>query len=209
MRHFVPRSLLLAVMLACAAGSGIHAQVNRCVDAATGRVQYTDAACPGGQAAVEIEAAKTPEQLEEERQHTEHAIALQRERQFARQRELELRAQIAAQENLSKTLLERRPPTAADYAGSAACQRARRLVENATVDHGRYTSEDRARLEAAQDQADQACLSPDAYAVLQRQKALQTPPPVVLIPHPVHIYPRPPAYIFKNRQPWQRWPAPK
>lgn len=86
-----PIALLAALICTGAA----HAQVMRCVDAA-GRVSYTDGRCPDHTQAVEIEPAKTPEQLEAEREQAEIAQRQRLQRQRAWQEERRTRAEIEA-----------------------------------------------------------------------------------------------------------------
>src|SRR3989344_3987461 len=67
------RNRHLALFLCvCAAwlGTVAHAQVVRCTDTRTGKVTYTDGACTGGAAAREVEARKTPEELQLEREQS-------------------------------------------------------------------------------------------------------------------------------------------
>src|SRR3989344_422526 len=77
------RNRHLALFLCvCAAwlGTVAHAQVVRCTDTRTGKVTYTDGACTGGAAAREVEARKTPEELQLEREQA--AEALERKQQL-------------------------------------------------------------------------------------------------------------------------------
>lgn len=187
-----------------------NAQVNRCVDPATGRVVYTDGSCTRGQNSQQIEAAKTPEELAQEHLRTTQAIALEEERRQARARELALQAQLAAQERLNQRLEAAQHPAMreADYAQSSACKQARRAVEKATPDHGRFTRESRQALETAQDTADRNCLSPQAYANVLSQRAAQRPPVVVVQPPYYGPYPPRPRPPFPHRPPFGAHPEP-
>lgn len=212
MRILAPLRLSLAVGLGVglSLSGSASAQVNRCVDPASARVQYTDGACPRGQNSQQIEAAKTPEELEQERIRTTQAIALEEERRQARAREQALQAELAAQERINQRLeaSQQRAMSESDYAQSSACKHARHAVERATPDHGRFTRESRQALETAQDTADRNCLSPQAYANVLAQRASQRPP-VVVVQQPYYgAYPPRPRPPFPHRPPFGYHPSP-
>lgn len=199
---------LHAALIAAGLGwaSGGFAQVLRCT-AADGKVTYTNSPCPAHTQALEIEAAKTPEELAAQRQRDAQAQALRQQRQQARLHALQERrakAEIEALQAISQSTRHTEP----DYTASAACRAAQRRVQEATPRDGRYSQEDRQALEQAQDAADRACLGPEGYAQVQRQRAIarHTRPAVPPSP-PIVLLPVPPSWPLP---PWHPdpWPHP-
>jgi len=163
--------------LACAAASA-PAQVVRCTDAATGQVTYTDGPCRRGDAAREVAPRKTPEELQREREQAAEALARKHERQLHEER---LRAQAVPDAAT--------PPPPPDPARSPQCLRARQQLQDALAAAvpGRGLYDDQARLEAAQQQADLACLTPAEQARVRAARpypAVQGPAPAVVIVPP-------------------------
>ncbi|MFT3812508.1 MAG: DUF4124 domain-containing protein [Acidovorax sp.] len=146
-----------------------QAQVNRCTDPRTGQVTYTDGDCAAGAQAREIEARKTPEQIEAERAQAAEALQRLREQQAA---DAEAESRKAAQQAHERTAP--RP----DYAHSAACASARKNVE-AAQPSGLGTYEDQQRLQSLQRQMNLDCLGPERAAEIQaaqpQQPALAAP----------------------------------
>ncbi|RZS35261.1 uncharacterized protein DUF4124 [Corticibacter populi] len=185
-RHAVMQVCVVMAALLLGAGSGAaQAQVNRCIDAA-GQVQYTDAACPKGARAAQIEAPRTAEQIEADRLRAEEARQRNAERQQLREREMQLEIErLEAERRLQAERAAAQAiaaPRTGGHANSAACRDAHAALEAATLDHGRYSSEERARLLAAQDQVDRACLDPASYAAIQRNRAAQQVSPIIVVP---------------------------
>lgn len=85
---------LLACLCVAWIGTAAQAQVVRCTDPATGKVTYTDGKCAGGTTAREVEARKTPEEIQREREQAAEALAL---KQSARGREQGRRNRSPAQ----------------------------------------------------------------------------------------------------------------
>lgn len=167
--HHSPRAALaLALALAAVAclPSPSAAQVIRCTDPATGKVSYTDAACPRGQAAHEVEARKTPQEIQQEREQAAEALERKHERQ-----------QWELQQRQSAESAPRPAPPAApgDPAQSADCQRARKSLQEVVSTLGRGMYDEQTRLDAAQRQADLACLSPADYARAESARASRQP----------------------------------
>ena len=65
---------LLACLCVAWIGTAAQAQVVRCTDPATGKVTYTDGKCAGGTTAREVEARKTPEEIQREREQAAEAL---------------------------------------------------------------------------------------------------------------------------------------
>src|SRR3989344_4537081 len=107
------RNRHLALFLCvCAAwlGTVAHAQVVRCTDTRTGKVTYTDGACTGGAAAREVEARKTPEELQLEREQAAEALERKQQR---------LQAEATAAETEARRNAERDRARAAQAAAAA------------------------------------------------------------------------------------------
>ena len=172
-------ALAFAVLLALPAA----AQVVRCTDAATGKVTYTDGTCPRGQAAREVQPRQDPHEVERERALAAEALQRKYERQ---QHEDRLRQEAAA-----KAPPTRRSAAEADPAQSVQCEREHKNLQDVMATLGRGMYDEQARLEAAQRQADLACLSPAAFARAERERASRAAqpypppyygPPVVVVP---------------------------
>ena len=71
---------LLACLCVAWIGTAAQAQVVRCTDPATGKVTYTDGKCAGGATAREVEARKTPEEIQREREQAAQALNLKQQR---------------------------------------------------------------------------------------------------------------------------------
>lgn len=189
---------LLSFTLAAALPAAAHTQINRCTDPHSGQVQYTDAKCPQGQTSQQIEAAKTPQEVEQARIANEQRKEQEERLRQAQARENALKTELAEQEKINQMLtkdMQARTNMATstiDYSHSAACKNAQKAVAQATPDHGRFTRESRQALQAAQDNADRHCMSPEAYAHLVQQRAQQQQPIVVVQPSYYYPYPRPP-----------------
>jgi hypothetical protein len=147
-----------------------QAQVNRCTDPRTGQVTYTDGDCAAGAQAREIEARKTPEELQAERAQAAEAQQRLREQQAA---DAEAESRKAAQQARERTA------TRPDYAHSAACATARKNVEAAQPSGLLGTYEDQQRLQSLQRQMNLDCLGPERAAEIQatqpQQPALAAP----------------------------------
>lgn len=146
-----------------------QAQVNRCTDPRTGKVTYTDGDCGAGAQAREIEARKTPEEIQAEHAQAAEALQRLREQQAA---DAQAESRKAAQQAREHATF--RP----DYAHSAACAAARRNVE-AAQPGGLGTYEDQQRLQSLQRQMNLDCLGPERAAEIQatqpQQPALGAP----------------------------------
>ncbi len=169
----------------CLAGQPAAAQVVRCTDAATGRTTYTDGTCPRGDGAREVLPQKSAEELARERQQADEALARWHERQ---------RREDA--ERAAATRREADRPAPAPHSGqSAACQQARQQLQRLLAAPATGLHDDVLRLQAAERQADQACLPPEEFARAERSRALATPQaPVIVLPptRPPHWRPPPP-----------------
>mgnify|MGYP003596957738 CR=1 FL=1 len=71
---------LCVVFLGAWAPLGAQAQVIRCTDAATGKVTYTDGKCASGATEREVEARKTPQEIQQEREEAAEALARKQQR---------------------------------------------------------------------------------------------------------------------------------
>lgn len=170
---------------------GAQAQVTRCTDARTGKVTYTDGACSSGEAAREVEARRTPEEILLDRQLSAEALERKQQRLQAENEAAEAEARRAEDRNRARAA---NAPLPQDYARSPECARSRRSYDMVAGDGPRSTLEHAQRLEAAQRQMDLDCLGPQAYAELERARAGQ--PKVVVVPPrygPGYPAPYPPA----------------
>lgn len=164
-------------------GTGIsaQAQVVRCTDAATGKVTYTDGKCPSNATALEVQARRTPEQIQQEREQAAQAVAQKNHRLQAQEAAAQAEALRNAQQN------QARPAALPHYARSPECARSRRSLD-AVLDHsGAGTYEQSLRLQAAQRQVDVDCLGPEGYAQAERARAVGAAgagavAPVVVVP---------------------------
>ncbi|WP_343293772.1 DUF4124 domain-containing protein [Vandammella animalimorsus] len=187
------------------------AQVNRCT-AGDGRIIYTDDQCPAGMQAVQIEAPRSPEEIEAEQERALRAFEREQQRLQARQQTLRLQAEteaLQAQAEAARAAAEQQRHAAPN---PAACRAARRQLERATLDHGRYDREGLQNLHAAQAQVKRAC--PDAAHT--DNTAAPTPPMVLPpwafppagqgLPHGSgwgQLPPAPPAvHVLPMPQPW-------
>ncbi|MHA7598443.1 DUF4124 domain-containing protein [Alicycliphilus sp. T452] len=170
----------LALVIAACCALPAAAQVMRCTDPATGKVTYTDGDCGRGEAAREVEARKSPQEIGQEREQAAEALERKHERQQmeARQRREAQQAERAA-----------RPAAGSDPAQSMECQRARKNLQDVLATMGQGMYDEQARLDAAQRQADLACLSPADYARAERSRGYRPipsqpyyGPPVVVVP---------------------------
>ena len=169
----------VAVALAAWLAPPASAQVIRCTDAATGKVTYTDGDCRGGEAAREVQPRKSPQDIEQEREQAAEALERKYERQ---QHEDRLRRQAER-----PAPAQRAAPS--DPAHSAQCQRERKNLQDVLATLGRGMYDEQARLDAAQRQADLACLRPADFARAERERASRPAysppyygPPVVVVP---------------------------
>lgn len=170
----VAAALMLGVPLVCGA------QVIRCTDPVTGSVTYTDGSCTKGQASREVAPRQTPEEIQRERDQAEQALRLRNERREAEALHDDGRVATPAQRS------------ATDPASSPACQQARQALQrlHSTLDPSLYDTS--VRIDAAQRQADLACLTPSEYARMQSRRgsrpaydeAAYIPPVVVAPPRP-------------------------
>lgn len=179
---FLLRTACLLALAGWAAPAA--AQVVRCTDPATGHVTYTNGSCARGEAGKEIERARTPEELAQERAQAAQAQEARRERL---QREAEQQRIDAANAAPASAA-----PRAPDPAQSAACRHARQALQEVLDSLGRGLYDEPQRLDAAQRQANLACLTPAEQARAARAAPavpLAAPPAIVLPPRP---HPRPP-----------------
>ena len=192
-------ALALGIALCWSASAG--AQVVRCTDPATGKVTYTDGDCRRGEAAREVEARKSPQEVAQERAQAAEALERKHERQQHEDRQRQEAAR--AESHLPPPGAGRNTP-----AHSADCQRARRNLQDTLATLGQGMYDEQSRLEKAQRQADLACLSPADYARAERSRgqraeysAPYSPPPMVGVPprpFPVRPMPPPPRREIAN-----------
>ena len=173
-----------------------QAQVLRCTDARTGQVTYTDGACTGAASVREVEPRKTPQEIRLEREQAAEALARKQQQQQAEAAARRIDEDLDAQRE--RDLAARATRTATrpqDYARSAECARSRRNLD-VVISSASGTYDQNLRVEAAQRQVDLDCLGPEAYAEVEKARALrpETPPSVVMVPprHPVYTRPAPP-----------------
>jgi len=167
-----------------------QAQVLRCTDARTGQVTYTDGTCTGAASVREVEPRKTPQEIRLEREQAAEALARKHQQQQAEAAARQIDADHDARRE--RELAERATHPAArpqDYARSAECARSRRNLD-VVISSISGTYDQNLRVETAQRQVDLDCLGPDAYAEVEKARALrqETAPPVVVLPprHPVY-----------------------
>jgi Domain of unknown function (DUF4124) len=194
-----PSRLLRALACAASAGllaAGAGAQVLRCTDAATGKVTYTDGTCGRGAAVTEVEPRKTEAQLRQEREQAAQALE---QRQLRLRTDAEQARLDAARDARERSAQVRRGNEArADPSQSAACQRARLQLQEATASLGQGMYDEATRLDAAQRQADLACLTPAAYAEAERARANR---PAYVAPQYASPYYAPPAVVVVPPRP--------
>jgi hypothetical protein len=187
-RSFAPILWVCAVGL----GAAAHAQVVRCTDARTGKVTYTDGTCASGAAVREVEARKTPAEIQLEREQAAEALERKQQRQQAEAEAAEAEAQRQADLNRARAAqAAAAAPQPQDYARSPECARSRRNLDIVASGIARSTYEQEVRLEAAQRQVDMDCLGPAGYAEVEKARAAQ--PRVVVVPPARHrpLYPEP------------------
>ena len=175
------------------------AQVLRCTDTQTGKVTYTDGTCAGGTAAREVEARKSPEELQQERELAAEALERKQERQ---QQEARQRRDAEQAERAARTA---QPLARSDPAQSAQCQRARQNLQQVLASMGQGMYDEQTRLDAAQRQADLACLSPADYARTEGSRGYNPTyappyygPPMAVRPMPPRPMPPPPKREIAN-----------
>lgn len=168
---------LCVVFLGAWAPLGTQAQVIRCTDAATGKVTYTDGKCASGATEREVEARKTPQEIQQEREEAAEALARKQQR---------LQAEATAAEAESRRNAPRdhaAPAKTIDYARSPECARSRRNLDVvlSSATGGGY--EQNLRVEAAQRQVDLDCLGPQGYAEVEKARAGRPgATPIVVVP---------------------------
>lgn len=181
-------SLIVGMCVVVAAGF-VQAQVLRCTDARTGKVTYTDGNCASGATTQEVEARKTPEEIQRERELAAEALQRKQQRQQAELDAAEAQERRAERQERARAARAAQQPR--DYAQSPECARSRRNLELLAA--GSYTStyEQELQLDAAQRQVDLDCLGPQGYAEVEKARAHQ--PRVVVVPPSRHrpLYPDP------------------
>lgn len=179
--------MALAIAACCALPAA--AQVMRCTDQATGKVTYTDGDCRRGEAVREVEARKSPQEIAQEREQAAEALERKQERQ---QTEALQRREAQQAERAARSV---RP----DPAQSMECLSARKNLQDVLATLGQGMYDEQTRLDAAQRQADLACLSPAEYARTERSRGYRSiysppryygPPMVAVPPRPVAPAPR-------------------
>lgn len=169
---------LCVVFLGVWATLAAQAQVIRCTDAATGKVTYTDGKCASGATEREVEARKTPQEIQQERDEAAEALARKQQR---------LQAEATAAEAESRRNAPREhtaPAKTIDYARSPECARSRRNLDVvlSSATGGGY--EQNLRVEAAQRQVDLDCLGPKVYAEVEKARAIRSDAtPIVVVPN--------------------------
>ena len=158
-----------------------QAQVVRCTDARTGKVTYTDGSCASGTTAHEVEARKTPAELQQEREQAAEALERKQQRLETEATAAEQDARRAAEQDRARAArTAAAPPQPQDYARSPECARSRRNLDLVASGLSRSTHEQELRLEAAQRQVDMDCLGPQGYTEVEIARANQ--PRVVVVP---------------------------
>lgn len=178
---------LIAGMCVVVAASAVQAQVLRCTDVRTGKVTYTDGNCASGTAAQEVEARKTPEDIQRERELAAEALQRKQQRQQAELEAAEAEERRAQRRDLA--LARRATQQPQDYAHSPECARSRRNLEQLAAGVYRSTYEQELQLDAAQRQVNLDCLGPQGYAEVEKARANQ--PRVVVVPPSRHRAPYP------------------
>jgi len=188
---------LLLCLCAATLGTTVQAQVLRCTDARTGKVTYTDGECAGGTAAREVEARKTPQEIQQEREQAAEALERKQQRQQAEALAAETDARRTAERDRARAAqAAAAAPQPQDYARSAECARSRRNLDMVASGLSRSNYEQDVRLETAQRQVDLDCLGPQGYADVERARANQ--PRVVVVPPrypPVQLPPQSPPRL--------------
>lgn len=198
--------LLLVGALPLMWSAAASAQVIRCTDPVTGKVSYTDGKCASGTNAQEIEARKTPEAIQAER---EQAAEAQERLQERLQKDAKQRQQNEAQLRREQESRSRAQAGATENpANSQACAQARRQLEDVQASLGQGMYDESMRLSEAQRNAERACLTSDQWVRAQRDAQYnggnyyQNYPYVVRPPHvvrpPVQPLPDPKPPVFTN-----------
>jgi len=186
-----PALALLLAGMACWAQPAA-AQVMRCTDPATGQVTYTDGGCHRGDAVREVQERQSPQDIARERQQAAEALERRQER---------LRLEAEQRRDAQQAERAARQATTAprdDPAQSMACRQARRQLQQVLATMGQGMYDEQSRLDAAQRQADLACLSPAEQARTERRRdhhpghatPYYAPPVVVVPPRPMPPPPR-------------------
>lgn len=169
-----------------------HGQVVRCTDARTAAIVYTDGNCPAGSKALEVQARKTHEEVEQERSQAAEALERKQQRLQAETAAARLEAEQGAQRQREAAIRaaahRARSP---DYARSPECARARRNLDIAASSTTSYAYGQEAPLQVAQRQMELDCLGPEAYAEIEKHRPAATAPAVVLLPPPRPHWTRP------------------
>ena len=199
-------ALLRTLLCLGIAGLGLcaQAQVVRCTDARTGKVTYTDGACASGSAAHEVEARKTPEELQRERELAAEALERKQQRLQAEADAEQAEAQRNAERDRARAAqAAAAAPQPQDYARSAECARSRRQLDLVASSLSRTPYEQDVRMEAAQRQVDLDCLGPQGAAEVAKARAAQ--PRVVVVPPAVrpHAVPPPPPRSLVQCGDWR------
>lgn len=147
------QGLLIALFVLPWAAS---AQVIRCTDPASGKVTYTDGACDQGQNRKEVAPKQTPEDIERQYEQAREALRMQSEQRQAQ----------ATQPSPPPSPVPE--PRAIDPAQSAQCMQAQAALQGTlALDPTLYDTN--ARIHAAQQNVDLACLTPAEYARLRQR----------------------------------------
>jgi hypothetical protein len=196
----LPHLLVLACTVAALGGA--QAQVMRCTDARTGKVTYTDGACEGNTSAHEVEARKTPQERQLERELAAEALERKQQRQQAEATAADTDARRAAERDRARAAqAAAAAPQPQDYARSPECARSRRNLDAVAAGISRSTHEHEMRLEAAQRQMDLDCLGPQGFAEVEKARANQ--PRVVVVPaaRPHSLFPDPYPQVRPSQPP--------
>lgn len=198
---------LLLALLPLLAPTWAGAQVIRCTDPATGKVSYTDGKCASGNAVEQIEARRSPEEIQAERDEAAKALDRRRDRQ-----KLEAEQRRVDEQQLQESDRRQQASQPPDPANSQACAQARRNLQDVQSTLGQGMYDEPMRLDAAQRQVEQACLTPEQWARVQSERPqvnsgggyLPYPypyvvrPPVVRPPIRPHPHPKPPVLTNCN-----------
>ncbi|MFT4241033.1 MAG: DUF4124 domain-containing protein [Acidovorax sp.] len=183
--HSLPS--LLVCLAAAGLGLGAQAQVVRCTDTRTGKVTYTNGACASGTTAREVEARKTPEEIQRERELAAEALERKQQRLQAEAHAAQTEALRSAERDRSRAAQAAAAPQPQDYARSPECAQSRRQLDLVANSTSRTPYEQDVRMEAAQRQVDLDCLGPQGAAEVEKARAAQ--PRVVVVPPVVRPQP--------------------
>lgn len=169
LRPWALATLLLGALAA-------SAQVTRCIDPHNGHLSYTDGECPKGQSATELQRAPT-------------AAEQASDRERVRQAREQWQAEQLRQQKLAPPIPAAVPPPSTEQLRAQACSAAQSRLQ-ALSSSG---TADITALDAAQRNMEIQCLGPDAYAALERERALGLGDTTVVLPHHLRpLRPRPP-----------------